>query len=161
MNDTVPRLSRWVSPWRWAESQVTIYFLPTSRHRMVASSCQDAFENLVWHSTIMWLKCSWIVANIHLRIQGWIQPAWFWGQFQYYLVVKSGGVTRRARGAQFPGHQVTMGAPNHCRSAQWLRKCRKVPTMWQILSSMQNICFQKTSVLNIGAPNLLLTLGAI
>jgi len=33
--------------------------------------------------------------------------------------------------------------------------------MLQVLSSIQYICFRKTSVLNIGAPNLLLGPGAI
>jgi len=51
-----------------------------------------------------------------------------------------------ARGAQFTGHRVTMGAPYHCGGR------RKVPTVSQVLSSIQCICFQKTSVSNMGAP---------
>jgi len=47
------------------------------------------------------------------------------------------------------------GAPNGCAGR------RKVPTMSQALSSTQYICFQKTSVSNMGAPNLLLAPGAI
>jgi len=62
------------------------------------------------------------------------------------------GVTR---GTQFPGRRVTMGAPNHCGGR------RKVPTMSQVLSSIQYICLWKTSVSNMGAPNLLLAPGAI
>jgi len=38
---------------------------------------------------------------------------------------------------------------------------RKVSTMSQVLSSIQYICFQKTSGSNMGAPNLLLIPGAI
>ena len=38
---------------------------------------------------------------------------------------------------------------------------RKVPTMSQIFSSIQYICFQKTSGLNMGASNLFLVPGAI
>jgi len=37
----------------------------------------------------------------------------------------------------------------------------KVPTMSQILSSVQYICFRKTSGSNMGPPNLLLGPGAI
>jgi len=59
------------------------------------------------------------------------------------------------KGAQFPGRRVTMGAPNHCEGR------RKVPTMSQVLSSIQYMCFRKTSVSNMGAPDLLLAPGAI
>jgi len=47
------------------------------------------------------------------------------------------------------------GAPNHCG------RRRKIPTMSQVLSSLQCICFRKTTVSNMGAPNLLLAPGAI
>jgi len=42
-----------------------------------------------------------------------------------------------------------------------LRECRKVPTMSQVLSSTQYICFWKTSGSNMWASNLLLAPGAI
>ena len=51
-------------------------------------------------------------------------------------------------GHHSPG--ITMGALNHCGGRH------KVPTMSQILSSMQYICFRKTSCSNMVAPNLLL-----
>jgi len=41
-----------------------------------------------------------------------------------------------------------MRAPNHCEGR------RKVPTMSQVLCSIQYICFRKTLVLNMGVPNL-------
>ena len=44
-------------------------------------------------------------------------------------------------------HWITAGAPNFCGS------CRKVPTMSQVLSSIQQICYRKTSGSIIGAPN--------
>jgi len=47
------------------------------------------------------------------------------------------------------GRQITAGTPNDCRVR------RKVPTMSQILCSVQCICFQKTSGSNTGATNLL------
>jgi len=60
------------------------------------------------------------------------------------------GVTR---GAQFPGAE-----------SLWGRRMtggrRKVSTMSQVLSSIQYICFRKISGSNMGAPNLLLALGA-
>jgi len=59
------------------------------------------------------------------------------------------GVTRWGQGGAIPR------APNHCG------RRRKVPTMSQVLSSMQYICFRKTSGSNMGAPNLLLAPGAI
>jgi len=68
VKDTVPRLSSWVSPLAWPEIKVTIFFWPRSWHRVVAHSCQTAFTNLFSHSTRVWLKCSWIVINMHCRI---------------------------------------------------------------------------------------------
>jgi len=35
-------------------------------------------------------------------------------------------------------------APNHYGGIEWLWGSRKVPTMWQVLSSIQYICFRKT-----------------
>jgi len=55
-------------------------------------------------------------------------------------------------------------ALSHYGGAEWCQKVRgrqKVPTTSQVLSSIQNICFRKTSVSNTGAPNLLLAPGAI
>ena len=48
-----------------------------------------------------------------------------------------------------------MGAQNNCEG-RW-----KVPTMSKALSSIQWICFRKTSGSNMGAPNLFLAPGAI
>jgi len=45
------------------------------------------------------------------------------------------------------GHWITAGVPNYC----WRR--RKVPTMSQVLSSIQWICLWRNSDLTIGAPN--------
>ena len=50
--------------------------------------------------------------------------------------------------ALFPGSRITMGAP-------------KIPTISQVLSSIQYICFRKTSVSNMGTPKLLLAPGTI
>jgi len=44
--------------------------------------------------------------------------------------------------------------PNHCGGR------RKVPTLSQVLYSIQFICFRKTLGTNMGAPNLLLATGA-
>jgi len=60
-----------------------------------------------------------------------------------------------ARWAQFPGHRITAGV------AKCLLGCRKVPTISQVLSSMQQIFFRKTSGSNMGAPDLLLAAGAV
>jgi len=54
-----------------------------------------------------------------------------------------------ARGTQFTGRWITMGAPNDCGGS------RKVPTMSQVLSSIECICFRKTSGSNKGVPDLL------
>jgi len=62
------------------------------------------------------------------------------------------GVTR---GAQFPGRQITTGAPNDCVGR------RKVPTISQVLCLIQYILFRKNSGSNMGAPNSLLDPGAI
>jgi len=65
-----------------------------------------------------------------------------------------GGAIPRAP-SHYGGAKSLRGAPNGCG------RRRKVPTMPQVLSSMQYICFRKTSVSNMGAPNLLLAPGAI
>ena len=52
-------------------------------------------------------------------------------------------------GAKFPGRRMTAG------------RRRKVPTMSQVLFSIQYICFRKISGSNMGAPNLLLAPGAV
>jgi len=36
-------------------------------------------------------------------------------------------VSRGARGALFPGRRITIGAPNHCGGAEWLREAPKSP----------------------------------
>jgi len=45
--------------------------------------------------------------------------------------------------------------------AKSLRGRRKVPTVSQVLSSIQQICFRKSSDSTMGAPNLLFAPGAI
>jgi len=60
------------------------------------------------------------------------------------------------------GKGVTISrAPNHYGGAERLRGRRKVPTISQVLSSTQCICFRMTSGSKMGAPNLLLAPGAI
>jgi len=69
------------------------------------------------------------------------------------------GVTR---GAQSSGCRITTGATNHCGGMPDNRVGpRKVPTISQILSSVEYICFRKTSGSNVVAPNLLLDLDPI
>jgi len=53
-----------------------------------------------------------------------------------------------ARGATFPGRRITMRGPNYCGGR------RKVPTMSQVLSSIQYIYFRKTSGSNMGGAKL-------
>ena len=55
----------------------------------------------------------------------------------------------------YGGGESLREAPNECWSAEKSQQCHKY------FSSMQYICFQKTSGSSIGAPNLLLTPGAI
>jgi len=62
----------------------------------------------------------------------------------------SGAYRGWARGSQFPGRRITMGALNHCG------RHRKVSAMSQVLSSVQYICFRKTSGTNMEAQNLFL-----
>jgi len=72
------------------------------------------------------------------------------------------GVTKRVQEGTIPwalnfygGAESLRGAPNDCGER------RKVPTISQVLSSIQYICFRKTSNSNMGVPNLLLALGAM
>ena len=60
-----------------------------------------------------------------------------------------------------PGAESLRGRQIIAAGAEWLRGHRKAPTMSQVLSSIQYICARKTSVSNMGAPNLLLAPGAI
>jgi len=52
-------------------------------------------------------------------------------------------------------------APNHSEGAEILRGHQKIPTMSYVHSSIQYICFRKTSGSKMGAPNLHLAPGAI
>jgi len=67
------------------------------------------------------------------------------------LTVETRGVTRGARGTQFPGRRSLCG--------RW--KADHYATMSQVLSYILYICFRKTSVSNMRAPNWLLAPGAI
>jgi len=49
------------------------------------------------------------------------------------------------------GGYISQG-PSHHEGAKSLRGWRKIPTMSQVLSSIQYICFWKTSVSNMRAP---------
>jgi len=57
-------------------------------------------------------------------------------------------VTGGSRVAQFPGRRITTGASNDCGGR------RKAPTMSQVLSSIQYICFGRTSGSNMGGAKL-------
>ena len=57
------------------------------------------------------------------------------------------------QGAQFPGRRITMRAPNDCGTPKSPSNITR--------TSVQYICFRKTSGSNIGSPNLLLAPGAI
>jgi len=74
--------------------------------------------------------------------------------FESYFITTR-GVMKGGKGDTIPG------TPNHYGDAEWLRGRLKFPTISQVLSSMQCICFQKTSDSKNGAPNLLLDPGAI
>jgi len=58
------------------------------------------------------------------------------------------GAYRGAKGVQCPGRRITGGR-------------RKVLTIPQVLSSIQCICSRKTLGLDMGAPNLFLSPGAV
>jgi len=58
------------------------------------------------------------------------------------------------------GGEITR-APNHSGGDEILWGRQKIPTMSHVPSSIQYICFRKTSGSKMGAPNLLLAPGAI
>ena len=76
------------------------------------------------------------------------------GEANAPMVARLRGVTRGAREAKCPGAESLRGAPNDCGGA-------KKQTMSQVLSSMQYICFLKTSNSNMVAPNLFPAPGAV
>jgi len=63
------------------------------------------------------------------------------------------GRNDRGQGAQFPGRRITMRALNDCGAPKSPNNVTR--------TSVQYICFRKTSGSKIGAPNLLLASGAI
>ena len=71
--------------------------------------------------------------------------------------LQSSSLQGRNEGGQgerkFPGRWVTMRAPNHCGVGRMAEGRQKVPTMSQVLCSVQYICFRKTLVFNMGASN--------
>jgi len=82
--------------------------------------------------------------------------------FSHVAAIKQKTAGHSTRGATRLGQGgFNSPAPSHYGGAQRLRRRGKVPTMSQVLSSIQNVCFRKTSVSNMEAPNLLLALGAI
>jgi len=64
-------------------------------------------------------------------------------------------------GARFPGCRVTMGAPNHCGGAEWLRRVPKSPNNLTSTSFIKVPLLRKNLSFNMGAPNLLLASGAV
>jgi len=63
------------------------------------------------------------------------------------------GSNDEGQGAQFPGRRITMRAPNDCGAPKSHNNVTR--------TSVQYVCFRKSSGSNIGAPNLLLAPGAI
>jgi len=57
------------------------------------------------------------------------------------------GGSEGGKGRTILRRRYTLGARNHCVGR------RKGPTMSQVLSSVEYICFRKTSSSNMGAPN--------
>ena len=80
---------------------------------------------------------------------------------QRTLLSNRQGRNKGGKGDAIPRGRVTMGRQVTAGGAEWLRGSQKVPTMSQVHSSIQYICLRKTSVSNMGAPNLLLAPGAI
>jgi len=56
------------------------------------------------------------------------------------------------KGGTMPGRRITMGAPNHCGVAE--KSQNVINTFFKVFSSIQNICFRKTSVSNTGGAKL-------
>jgi len=66
------------------------------------------------------------------------------------------------RGVTMGGKEGTIPrAPNHYMGVEKLRECRKISTILQVVSSVQYICFRKTSWFEQRAPNFLLVPGTI
>jgi len=87
-----------------------------------------------------WIKCSKRFSEVFFITTGDTHGVSCWARFQP-STARVRGVTRGHTISQAPNHY---GAPNHCGGR------RKIPTMSQILSSIQHICFQKTSGSNMG-----------
>jgi len=100
-------------------------------------------QGLGWCRRFIGERRNWLLPLGYRTVQGHlILPT--------YILVCAGAWRGGARGAQFPGCLITMGAPNHCGRRQITADRRRVPKMSQILSSIQFICFRKTSGSNMG-----------
>jgi len=129
-------------------NMISVFTLMKSLIFINGNKISDKLSNFYFRS--MWIKLVALRRNLYQEVAlsfKKVGDPWPWA------IVR--GVTREAKGAQFPGFRVTMWAPNHCGGRL------KVPTMSQVLSSIQYICFRKTSGSNMGAPNLLLDPRAI
>ena len=76
-------------------------------------------------------------------------------QYCKYIHLLNPGTWRGGEGSTIPRAAI------HYGGVESLRGRRKVPTLSQVLSSIQYICFRKTLGLNMGAPNLCLAPCAI
>jgi len=68
VQDTVSRLSSWVSPLGWPEVKVTVFLWPRSRHRMVTCTCQAAYKTWSEHENTSVAQVQLIVITMHRRI---------------------------------------------------------------------------------------------
>ena len=126
MKNTVARLSSWVSPLGWSESKVTIYFWPWGRLRMATCSCQAAFKNLVSHSTRVWLKCSWIILNIHRRIPeehggSTVESLYHIGVRPHCRKLRVEGTHSRSKTFRVVEHARARPPSGNCLTPLWLR----------------------------------------
>jgi len=99
------------------------------------------------------LRFKYRAAKLVLAPEGHLTslPPWYHADLLRNHGLHCKGVTRGERGHNSPGAESLR-----------LRGAPKIPTVSQVLSSMQYICFRKSSGSNImGAPNLLLAPGAI
>jgi len=114
-------------------------WISTSCNSMFCTLCKTTLQTN-WN-TACTSKC-----HFHVFVRSVLHAAnWIWMFTDHKLCSISRGVTK---GGQIPREPIDYGgAPNHCGSR------RKVPTMSQVLCSIQQICFRKSSGSTIGEPN--------
>ena len=112
----------------WCHAMMSLQFA-----HVRSFACRGRLQNLLADCSTIGLYCVKITRQINLQTFTSVSVVGVFRMWPELLLLTARGVTRGSRGHNFPGAESLCGR-------------RKVPTMSQVLSSIQNICFRKTQV---------------